>query len=101
MAAGYQGNLQASAVFVGPRWADLRIVARDALGEMPSYTLADFTAGIEKNGLTAQLFITNAFDNRAILSRYAECDVAQCGQIAVYNQPGQPRTIGIKFGQTF
>ena len=101
MAAGYQGNLQASAVFVGPRWADLRIVARDALGEMPSYTLADFSAGIEKNGLTAQLFITNAFDNRAILSRYAECDVSKCGQVAVYNLPAQPRTIGIKFGQTF
>jgi hypothetical protein len=36
LAAGYQGNLQVSEVYVGPRWADLRIVARDELGEMPS-----------------------------------------------------------------
>ena len=101
LASGYQGNLQASAVYVGPRWADLRIVARDELGEMPSYTIANFTAGIEKNGLTVDLFVNNAFDNRGILSRYSECDISKCGQIAVYDLPVQPRTIGLKFGQKF
>ncbi|HSY07151.1 MAG TPA: TonB-dependent receptor [Steroidobacteraceae bacterium] len=98
---GYQGNLQASVVYNGPRWADLRIIARDDLGEMPSYTLADFTAGIEKNGLSAELYINNAFDSRAVLSRYAECDIEKCGQISVYNLPETPRLIGIRFGQKF
>jgi len=101
MGAGYQGNLQASVVYSGPRWADLRILARDELGEMPSYTLTDFTVGVEKGGFNADLYVNNAFDRRAVLSRYAECDIVSCGQIAVYNLPSTPRLIGIKFGQKF
>jgi hypothetical protein len=99
--SGYQGNVQASAVYSGARTADLRVLASNALGDMPSYTITDFSAGLEKNGMTAQLFISNAFDERAILNRYSECDVLLCGQIAIYNLPNQPRTIGLKFGQTF
>jgi iron complex outermembrane receptor protein len=98
---GYQGSLQASTVYVGPRWADLRIVARDALGEMPGYTITDLTAGLEKNGFTYQLFVSNAFDKRAVLNRYSECDVSLCGNVAIYDLPNQPRTIGLKFGQKF
>jgi iron complex outermembrane receptor protein len=101
LGGGYQGNLQASEVYVGPRWADLRIVARDELGEMPSYVITDFTASVEKGGLTTQLYLNNAFDNRGVLSRYAECDIEKCGQIAVYDLPVQPRTIGLKFSQRF
>jgi outer membrane receptor protein involved in Fe transport len=47
------------------------------------------------------LYVSNVFDKRAILDRYAECDVASCGQIAIYSLPSQPRTIGVKFGQKF
>ena len=101
MGAGYKGNLQASLVYSGPRWADLRILARNELGEMPSYTLTDFTVGVEKNGFNADLYVNNAFDRRAVLSRYAECDIVSCGQIAVYDLPSTPRLIGIKFGQKF
>jgi len=101
MPGGYTGNLQASEVYVGPRWADLRLVAREALGEMPSYAITDFTASIEKGGLTTQLYLNNAFDNRGILSRYAECDIQECGQISVYDLPVPPRTIGLKFSQRF
>jgi iron complex outermembrane receptor protein len=101
LGGGYQGNVQASEVYVGPRWADLRIIARDELGEMPSYAITDFTASIEKGGLTTQLYLNNAFDNRGVLSRYAECDIEKCGQIAVYDLPVQPRTIGLKFSQRF
>jgi iron complex outermembrane receptor protein len=63
--------------------------------------VADFSAGVEKDGLTAELFVSNAFDKRAVLDRYSECDVQQCGAIAIYNLPNQPRTIGVKFGQKF
>jgi iron complex outermembrane receptor protein len=101
MGGGYVGNLQASVVYSGPRWADLRILARDELGEMPSYTMADFTVGIEKGGFNADLYVNNAFDRRAVLSRYAECDIVKCGQEAVYDLPSTPRLIGIKFGQKF
>jgi iron complex outermembrane recepter protein len=97
----YKGNLQGSAVHVGARSADLRVVAAQALGEEPAYTIADFSAGLEKDGLTGELYVSNAFDKRAVMDRYAECDVQQCGQVAVYDVPNQPRTIGVKFGQKF
>jgi len=86
---------------VGARSADLRQVAAQLLGEEPAYTVADFSAGLEKDGLTAALFVSNAFDKRAVLDRYSECDVQQCGAVAIYNLPNQPRTIGVKFGQKF
>jgi len=47
------------------------------------------------------LYLNNAFDNRGILSRYAECDIQECGQISVYDLPVPPRTIGLKFSQRF
>ena len=96
-----KGNVQGSAVHVGARSADLRQLAAQLLGEEPQYTVADFSTGIEKEGLTAELFVTNAFDKRAVLDRYSECDVQQCGAVAIYNLPNQPRTIGVRFGQKF
>ncbi|MGH7485210.1 MAG: TonB-dependent receptor, partial [bacterium] len=97
----WRANLQASVVYVGARSPDLRIVARDILGEEPSYTLTDFSAGVERNGMTAELYVRNAFDKRAVLDRFTECDEANCGQIARYTVPNQPRTIGVRFGQRF
>ncbi len=98
---GYKAHLQASGLYVGQRYADLRQVARNILGPEPQYYSADFSAGIEKNGLTTELFISNAFDKRAVLDRFAECDESNCGQIAKYDVPSTPRTIGIRFGQRF
>ena len=97
----FKGNVQGSVVYVGSRTADLRYLASQALGEEPAYTVADFSAGVERDSLTAELFVSNAFDKRAILDRYSECDVLQCGAVAIYNLPNQPRTFGVKFGQRF
>jgi outer membrane receptor protein involved in Fe transport len=86
---------------VGSRTADLRQAAAQALGPEPSYLVGDFSAGIDKDGLTAEIYVNNAFDKRAVLDRFAECDVTSCGAIAIYNVPNPPRTIGLKFGQKF
>jgi outer membrane receptor protein involved in Fe transport len=96
-----KGHVQGSAVFVGPRWADLRTLERQELGREPGYMVADFSAGLEQNGLHGELYVSNAFDRRAVLDRYAECDADKCGQINRYDVPNQPRTVGIKFGQKF
>lgn len=101
LTGGYKAHLQASGLYVGQRYADLRQVARNILGPEPQYFSADFAAGVEKNGLTGELFISNAFDKRAVLDRFAECDESNCGQIAKYDVPNTPRTIGIRFGQRF
>ena len=97
----FQATLQASETYVGARWPDLRIVDRDAFGEMPSYAVTDLSAELARNSWTATLFVSNAFDKRAILDRTASCGVLQCGTVAIYNTPNVPRMIGLKFGQRF
>jgi outer membrane receptor protein involved in Fe transport len=97
----YKGDIQGSAVYVGERTSDLRPLAANALGDEPSYAVFDFSAGIQMNSFHYSVYINNAFDKRAVLDRYAECDVLLCGAIAQYVVPNQPRTIGVKFGQKF
>jgi iron complex outermembrane recepter protein len=97
----YKGDIQGSAVYVGERTSDLRTLAANALGDEPSYAVFDFSAGIQMNSFHYSVYINNAFDKRAVLDRYAECDVLLCGAIAQYVVPNQPRTIGVKFGQKF
>ncbi|HVW68871.1 MAG TPA: TonB-dependent receptor [Steroidobacteraceae bacterium] len=97
----YTGYVQGSMEYVGSRWADLRLVAREALGQEPAYAVADFAAGFQADGWTAELYVSNAFDRRAALDRYAECDPATCGTVAIYTVPNQPRTLGLRFGQKF
>jgi len=97
----YKGDIQGSVVYVGERTSDLRPLAANALGDEPSYAVFDFSAGIQMNSFHYSVYINNAFDKRAVLDRYAECDVLLCGAIAQYVVPNQPRTIGVKFGQKF
>jgi outer membrane receptor protein involved in Fe transport len=67
---------------------------------MSSYSVANFSGGIEHESWTATLFINNAFDERA------EIDFTDLGYGA---GPGQawtattnrPRTYGIRFSQRF
>jgi iron complex outermembrane receptor protein len=96
-----KGDVQGSLVYVGPRWADLRTLEREELGREAGYTVVDFSTGLEKNGLHGELYVSNAFDRRAVLDRYAECDANNCGTINKYDVPNQPRTVGLKFGQKF
>jgi outer membrane receptor protein involved in Fe transport len=97
----YKGDVQASAVHVGERTSDLRTLAANKLGDMPAYTVVDVSAGVEMKSFHYEVYVNNAFDKRAVLNRYAECDVLLCGAIAQYVVPNQPRTIGVKFGQKF
>jgi outer membrane receptor protein involved in Fe transport len=114
----FDAHLQAALVYVGSRWPDLRttLVSVDGasfstspgqryiLGEEPAYTVVDFTAGLKKDNYAVELFINNAFDERAQLDRWAQCDAAVCGGIpgkGIYITPNTPRMIGIRFGQRF
>jgi iron complex outermembrane recepter protein len=99
--ASYKGFLQGSAVYVGERTSDLRTLAANALGDEPSYTVLNFSAGMEVRNFHYEIYLNNAADKRAVLDKYAECDVLKCGAIATYDVPNQPRTIGVKFGQKF
>ena len=101
---GFDAHVQAAMVYVGSRQPDLRTLQAGILGEEPSYTIADFTAGLDKDNYSVELFINNAFDERAQLDRWAQCDAAVCGGVTgrgTYITPNTPRTIGIRFGQRF
>ena len=81
------------------------------IGSVPAYGLLDLAAGINKGSFQAELFASNALDKRAQTYRFAECTVVaglQTG-IAGTNVCGgkpmatiaTPRTIGIRFSQSF
>ncbi len=114
----FDGHLQASVIYQGDSWADLRLnsfdpalvlkPARSALGQQKGYATVDLTAGIGKDNWTVELSLLNAFDERGDVYRYAECRVTVCAATtpngvpgAVYVVPAKPRTIGVKFGQKF
>jgi outer membrane receptor protein involved in Fe transport len=95
------GYVQGSVEFVGERTSDLRAAPATLLGNEPSYAIVDFAAGMQINRITAELYVSNAFNRLAVIDRFAECDAATCGPINVYTTPNQPRTVGLRFGQRF
>lgn len=92
--------VQGSAVYQGSSWSDLIQSIRDIYGKQPSFTIADFSAGFERNGISVELYVNNAFDERAQLWTFAGCFEGVCGGNP-YFVTNQPRTIGLKFGQEF
>lgn len=102
--------VQGDVVHVGSRTSDLRILERGILGELASYTVADFSAGVSRNNWSLSMYINNIFDERADIYRFASCAETVCGASGVvpeypngqiYTVTNQPRTIGIRFGQKF
>ena len=98
--AGGEAYWQASASHVGNRRVDLREAETALLGTLAAYTTADVSVGWSKDNWSIDLFLKNAFDERAEMSRFAQCAALTCG-----NQPytviAQPRTFGIRFSQSF
>jgi len=77
---------------------DIRVDTADALGRIKGSTTVDFAAGFEWSSYSFELFLANAFDERAQLARYSNC--GQCdGRVQVL--VNQPRTIGARLGAKF
>jgi outer membrane receptor protein involved in Fe transport len=95
-----EAYVQGSAVYSGSTWSDLIQSIRDIYGKQDSYTIADFTAGFTRNGISAELYVNNAFDERARLWTYSGCFEGVCG-VNPYYVTNQPRTVGLRFGQKF
>ena len=75
--------------------ADLRVGPAAVLGRLRPYTMADFAFGMEWGKFTGEIFVENAFDKRAELTRYQQC--GQCN-LRVYIVPYRPRTLGHQGG---
>jgi outer membrane receptor protein involved in Fe transport len=104
----FDAHVQGSYVYQGESRSALLPTENNTRGNQDAYGIADFTIGMEKDGFSIELFINNAFDERAILYRYAECDTSICGAGAppdfpgiIYTGTNEPRTFGITFGQKF
>ena len=105
---GVKGHVQAVLSHQSSASSDLRVDALNPLGDivhpaagtgrLPGYTMADFAIGSEWAHFSAELFIENAFDERAQLTRFQEC--GQCFQ-RPYVVPYRPRTIGVRVGTKF
>jgi outer membrane receptor protein involved in Fe transport len=98
--AAYDSYVQGALVYVGERESDLRTAAREQIGQIPSYTTFDFAGGLGGDGWNLELFVTNLFDEEGELDRTVQCPENVCGdqQYAVITQP---RTIGLRFSQSF
>jgi outer membrane receptor protein involved in Fe transport len=112
----YDAFVQGAMVHVGKRRSDLRDTESSILGSLPSYTLFDLSAGVNKNGASLEFYVKNLFNTTAESWRFTECGEAVCGNAghvvvpgspgytnngSVYTVPSQPRTFGIRFSQDF
>ena len=96
----FDAHVQGAYVYAGKRWADLRTVERAIIGQLDAYSIVDFTAGIDNGTYSFELFVGNAFDERAEITRFAQCAEAICGS-ETYVVTNPPRTFGVRFGQKF
>lgn len=96
----YNWHLQGGLVYNGDTYSDLKRADREILGKLDSYTIADFSAGVRRKGMGLELFINNAFDERAESLRYANCSYDTCGPNP-YHVPLLPRMYGLKFTHEF
>lgn len=81
-------------------WADLRLVERAIMGPQRGFTVADFSAGVVKDGWNLEISLLNAFDERADVYKYAECATQVCG-VQTYIVTNRPRTIAARIGKKF
>jgi iron complex outermembrane receptor protein len=107
--AGGTGHFQANMTHQSSASADLRtaiiqpgtgnvINPAALLGRLRAYTIANFAFGIEWSRFSAELFVENAFDERAQLTRFVEC--GQCfGR--PYVVTNTPMTLGARLGTRF
>jgi iron complex outermembrane recepter protein len=105
------GHVQAAYSYQSSTNSTLAPYQNNLIGSVPAYGTLDLLAGVAKGSFTLELFAQNALDKRADTYRFAECTivgglqtniagVTVCGAkpMAVITTP---RTIGIRFGQTF
>lgn len=95
----YDAFFQGSLVFQGKTRADLLPADDAVVHDNDAYGIADISAGFNSGSFDVELFVNNAFDKRADLTRFTQCDEQICSK--AYIVTNQPRTIGIRFGQKF
>jgi outer membrane receptor protein involved in Fe transport len=97
---GKEAYVQGAVIHQGDRFTDLRLIEREILGNLDAYTLVDLSAGFKHDSWSLDLFLKNAFDERAQLGKFTACRPQICGG-DTYTIVAQPRTFGVRFSQEF
>lgn len=98
--ASFEANLQGAFSYESERRSALLPADEVSLGgPNRAYGTAAFSFGLGKEGYRFELFVDNAFDKRADITRFAQCDEQICTR--PYIITNQPRTYGLKFSQKF
>ncbi len=98
--ASFEANLQGAVSYESERRSALIPADEVSLGgPNRAYSVADFSFGLGKDRYSLELFIDNAFDKRADITRFSQCDEQICTH--PYIVTNQPRTYGLKFSQRF
>lgn len=91
----FPGYAQIAVSYTGASWNNLEIADRL---RQKAYTLVNLSTGIQTDSWSLDLFINNATDERAQISRYEPSYASTIDSRTVTNRP---RSIGIRFGQKF
>jgi iron complex outermembrane recepter protein len=101
---------QAAYSYTSSTNSELSPIQNGMVGKVPAYGLLDLAVGANKGNFQAELFAANALDKRAQTYRFAECTIASgasdgpngalCG-LKPMASIVTPRTIGIRFSQSF
>jgi outer membrane receptor protein involved in Fe transport len=109
--ADLQGYGQAAYSYTGAVNSALSPYQNALIGGVPAYGLLDLMLGINKGNFAVEFFASNALDKRAETTRFAECTVVGglqtniAGVTVCGDKPlatiTTPRTIGVRFSQSF
>jgi outer membrane receptor protein involved in Fe transport len=96
---GLDAHVQGAMVTQGDAIPALEQDYRPLLGNQPAYSSFDFTAGLQHERWSAELYLSNAFDERGEGARYSTCVPTICTGVNIW--PIRPRTIGLTFSNKF
>lgn len=96
--AGYEADVGATVRYVDDRVSSFDMSAGTPQHALPNYTTVDLRAGIDLNGVRAQVYVRNLFDEFGELSATTSFSVAG-GPIQI--TPLRPRTVGLTLTKRF
>jgi iron complex outermembrane receptor protein len=105
--ADWEPYAQGSWMYQASSQVQLRTDQAAVVGKIPAYALVDFRAGATRNKLTGELYLANAFNRNAQLSRFTQTAPTYYTGSPVpvdtqpYVIPAQPRTIGVRVALRF
>jgi iron complex outermembrane recepter protein len=97
-------HVQGSMSYKSSQETKLTTAESTVFGTTPGFAQVDFSAGVTRGNLSAELWGSNLFDSLGNVSRYTECPTAVCGgnkfnapgNGIVYRVPITPRQIGVR-----